>query len=56
MKNRGRLNLFKTDREHSGETLNLETIVDKSVIRGPVNSVVDQTLAFREKFVPPKLY
>ncbi len=45
----GRANLFKTERDQPDEDLNLETIVDQLVIRGSVNSVVDQILAFREE-------
>jgi alkanesulfonate monooxygenase SsuD/methylene tetrahydromethanopterin reductase-like flavin-dependent oxidoreductase (luciferase family) len=44
----GRANLFKTDKNQTDESLNLETIVDQLVIRGTVNEVVDQLLEFRE--------
>ena len=44
----GRSNLFKTYRDQPDEELNVPTIVDQLVIRGSVNSVVDQLLAFRE--------
>jgi len=45
----GRANLFKTSPDQPDEELNVETIVDQLVIRGDVNSVVDQLLAFREE-------
>jgi alkanesulfonate monooxygenase SsuD/methylene tetrahydromethanopterin reductase-like flavin-dependent oxidoreductase (luciferase family) len=45
----GRSNLFKTERDQPDEDLNVETIVDQLVIRGSVNNVVDQILAFREE-------
>ncbi len=45
----GRANLFKTERDQPDEDLNLETIVDQLVIRGEVDSVVDQLLDFREE-------
>ncbi len=45
----GRANLFKTERDQPDEDLNVETIVDQLVIRGEVNSVVDQILAYREE-------
>jgi alkanesulfonate monooxygenase SsuD/methylene tetrahydromethanopterin reductase-like flavin-dependent oxidoreductase (luciferase family) len=45
----GRANLFKTERDQPDEELNLETIVDQLVIRGEVDSVVDQILAYREE-------
>ncbi len=45
----GRANLFKTHKDQSDDELNLDTIVDQLVIRGSVNSVVDQLLAFREQ-------
>lgn len=44
----GRANLFKTEKNQSDESLNLETIVDQLVIRGTVNEVVDQILEFRD--------
>ena len=44
----GRANLFKTDKNQTDESLNLEMIVDQLVIRGTVNEVVDQLLEFRE--------
>jgi len=44
----GRHNLFKTHRDQPDEELNLPTVVDQLVIRGTVNSVIDQLLAFRE--------
>jgi alkanesulfonate monooxygenase SsuD/methylene tetrahydromethanopterin reductase-like flavin-dependent oxidoreductase (luciferase family) len=44
----GRAELFKTDRNMPDEDLNVETIVDQLVIRGSVNSVVDQILEYRE--------
>ena len=45
----GRANLFKTDQNQSDDDLNTETIVDQLVLRGSVNNVVDQLLAFREE-------
>ncbi len=45
----GRANLFKTERDQPDEGLNVETIVDQLVIRGEVNDVVEQILAFREE-------
>lgn len=48
LKRVGRAELFKTDRNQSDDSLNTETIVDQLVIRGTVNSVVDQILAFRD--------
>ena len=45
----GRANLFKTERDQPDEDLNVETIVDQLVIRGDVNDVVEQILAFREE-------
>ncbi|MDG2204741.1 MAG: LLM class flavin-dependent oxidoreductase, partial [Alphaproteobacteria bacterium] len=44
----GRANLFKTSRDQPDEELNVGTIVDQLVIRGSVNKVVDDILAFRE--------
>ena len=44
----GRANLFKTDPDQADETLDVATIVDQLVIRGTVDRVVDQILAFRE--------
>ncbi|MDH3234552.1 MAG: LLM class flavin-dependent oxidoreductase [Alphaproteobacteria bacterium] len=44
----GRHNLFKTHKDQPDEELNLPTVVDQLVIRGSVNSVIDQLLAFRE--------
>lgn len=49
LKRGGRAELFKTDRNQADDELNTETIVDQLVIRGSVNSVVDQLLAFREE-------
>ncbi len=43
-----RANLFKTDPDQADETLDVATIVDQLVIRGTVDRVVDQILAFRE--------
>jgi len=48
LKANGRANLFKTYREQSDEELNVPTVVDQLVIRGSVNKVVDDILAFRE--------
>ena len=48
MKANGRANLFKTHREQPDEELNVPTIVDQLVIRGSVNKVVDEILAFRD--------
>ena len=44
----GRANLFKTHRDQPDEELNVPDVVDQLVIRGSVNSVVDQLLAFHE--------
>ena len=44
----GRANLFKTDPDQADESLDVATIVDQLVIRGTVDRVVDQILAFRE--------
>ncbi len=44
----GRANLFKTDPDMPDDALDLETIVDQLVIRGTVDSVVEQILEFRE--------
>ncbi|NQV99756.1 MAG: LLM class flavin-dependent oxidoreductase [Rhodospirillales bacterium] len=49
LKRAGRAELFKTDRNQADDDLNTETIVDQLVIRGGVDSVVDQILAFREQ-------
>lgn len=49
LKASGRANLFKTDRDQPDESLNVETIVDQLVLRGTVDQVVDQILAFREE-------
>jgi alkanesulfonate monooxygenase SsuD/methylene tetrahydromethanopterin reductase-like flavin-dependent oxidoreductase (luciferase family) len=48
LKRGGRANLFKTDQNMPDEALNVETIVDQLVIRGTVDQVVDQILAFRD--------
>jgi alkanesulfonate monooxygenase SsuD/methylene tetrahydromethanopterin reductase-like flavin-dependent oxidoreductase (luciferase family) len=45
----GRANLFKTSQNQADDTLDLDTIVDQLVIRGTVDSVVDQMLEFREQ-------
>ena len=45
----GRANLFKTREDQPDDELDLDTIVDQLVIRGTVNSVVDQLLQFREQ-------
>jgi alkanesulfonate monooxygenase SsuD/methylene tetrahydromethanopterin reductase-like flavin-dependent oxidoreductase (luciferase family) len=44
----GRHNLFKTYKDQPDEELNLPTVVDQLVIRGSVNAVIDQLLAFHE--------
>ena len=44
----GRANLFKTDPDMPDDALDVETIVDQLVIRGTVDSVVEQILEFRE--------
>ena len=44
----GRANLFKTDPDMPDDALDLETIVDQLVIRGTVDQVVEQILAFRD--------
>jgi len=43
----GRANLFKTHRDQPDDALDLDTLVDQLVIRGTVDSVVDQLLRFR---------
>ena len=48
LKANGRANLFKTHRDQSDEELNVPTILDQLVIRGSVNKVVDEILAFRK--------
>lgn len=48
----GRANLFKTDPEMPDEALDLDTIVDQLVIRGTVDQVADQILAFRDTVGP----
>lgn len=45
----GRAVQFKLDPEQSDDSLNVEDIVDQLVIRGTVEQVVDQILAFREQ-------
>lgn len=45
----GRANLFKTRRDQPDDELNLETIVDQLVIRGSVNKVIDDLLAFHDQ-------
>lgn len=45
----GRANLFKTSQDQTDNDLDLDTIVDQLVIRGTVDSVVDQLLQFREQ-------
>lgn len=45
----GRANLFKTRQDQADGDLNLDTIVDQLVIRGTVDSVVEQLLEFREQ-------
>lgn len=52
LKRGGRANLFKTDPNMPDDALNEETIVDQLVLRGTVNQVVDQILAFRETVGP----
>lgn len=49
LKRAGRAELFKTDRNQADDDLNTETIVDQLVIRGTVDDVVEQLLAFREE-------
>jgi alkanesulfonate monooxygenase SsuD/methylene tetrahydromethanopterin reductase-like flavin-dependent oxidoreductase (luciferase family) len=44
----GRAELFKTDRAMPDSAVTLEFVLDKLVIAGTVESVVDQLLAFRE--------
>ena len=48
LKRAGRAELFKKDRNQPDDSLNVDTVVDQLVIRGTVNSVVDQILAFRD--------
>jgi len=45
----GRLPLFKEAREQPDEEITLDYVLDKLVIRGTVDSVVDQILALREQ-------
>ena len=48
LKRAGRINLFKTHKEQSDDEITTEYILDKLVISGTVNHVVDQLLALRE--------
>ena len=52
LKRGGRANLFKTDPNMPDDALNVETIVNQLVLRGTVEQVVDQILAFRETVGP----
>ncbi len=45
----GRQGVFKEEREQADETITLDYVLDRLVIRGTVNSVVDQVLAMREE-------
>jgi alkanesulfonate monooxygenase SsuD/methylene tetrahydromethanopterin reductase-like flavin-dependent oxidoreductase (luciferase family) len=45
----GRGNLFKLDQSQPDSEITADTVTQKLVIAGTVNSVVDQILAFREK-------
>jgi alkanesulfonate monooxygenase SsuD/methylene tetrahydromethanopterin reductase-like flavin-dependent oxidoreductase (luciferase family) len=49
LKRGGRANLFKTDPDMADDDLNVETIVDQLVLRGTVDQVVEQILAFRDQ-------
>ena len=49
LKKGGRANLFKTYKDQPDDELNVETIVDQLVIRGSVNKVIDDLLAFCEQ-------
>ena len=44
-----RINIFKETPEESDSAVTLDSVLDKLVIRGTVNSVVDQILALREE-------
>jgi alkanesulfonate monooxygenase SsuD/methylene tetrahydromethanopterin reductase-like flavin-dependent oxidoreductase (luciferase family) len=48
LKRAGRANLFKPDKETPDEAVTTDYIVDRLVVAGPVNKVVDDLLAFRE--------
>jgi alkanesulfonate monooxygenase SsuD/methylene tetrahydromethanopterin reductase-like flavin-dependent oxidoreductase (luciferase family) len=43
------LSVFKTDQSIDDDNLNMDDILDRLVICGDVNQVVDQILAFREE-------
>ena len=45
----GRLGVFKESFDQPDSEINIENIMDKLVIHGSVNNVVDQILAFREE-------
>ena len=45
----GRLPLFKTSRDQPDEEVTLDFVLDTLVIKGTVDSVVDQILAMREE-------
>jgi alkanesulfonate monooxygenase SsuD/methylene tetrahydromethanopterin reductase-like flavin-dependent oxidoreductase (luciferase family) len=45
----GRANLFKADPAEPDSTVTIDSMVDRLVIAGTVNRVVDQLLAFREE-------
>ena len=48
LKASGRAGAFKTHRDMADEDIHVEAVVDQLVLRGSVNRVVDQLLAFRE--------
>ena len=45
----GRGELFKEDRNAPDDSVTIDGVVDRLVVRGTVNAVVDQLLAFREQ-------
>ena len=47
-RNRGQADIYKHDLKMPDEAVTVEYLLDRLVIRGSVNSVVDQILAFRE--------
>ena len=44
----GRINLFKPSKDTPDELVTLDTVVDRLVIAGTPEQVVEQLLAFRE--------
>ena len=49
LKANGRLELFKTHRDQPDDEVTLDSVVDRLVIYGSPNQVVDKLLAFREE-------